>query len=91
MSKLKPTCTCGEGPDIILSNEGETYILYDDPQKCGFSHGCSFRGSFDLNLQEAIKLRNELNMVILQVKELKQWEDEYFYKEEQEEQDEVNR
>lgn len=81
MGELKPTCTWGDGPDIILENKGETYILYDDTQKCGFSHGCSFKGSFDLTLEEAIELRNNLNMVILQVKELKECTNEYFNRE----------
>jgi len=76
---LKPTVTWGEGPDIILDNEESPYILYDDPvRKDRFTHGISMKGSFDLSLKEAIELRNNLNMAIMQIEKLEQSVEDYF-------------
>lgn len=76
---LKVSVTWGDGPDMLLINEGEHYILYDDPTlKDRWTHGVSFQGSFDLNLKEVKKLYNDLGMAMCHVEELYQAESDYF-------------
>ena len=77
--KLKVSVTWGNGPDMLLVNEEKSYMLYDDlnwDYNC--THGMSFEGSFELTLQEAIDLRNQLNMAIERVESLEQSVKDYF-------------
>lgn len=77
--KITAHCTWGDGPDIILDNNGKSYILYDDPDmKDKFIHGISHKGSFDLSLQEAIELRNSLNIAIMNVEKIEKSVNDYF-------------
>lgn len=79
MGKLEASCQWGIGPDILLINKNKPYLLYNDPvMKNRYSHGCSFEGSMELTLQEAIILRDRLDMAIHQVQELEQTARDYF-------------
>lgn len=71
--KLEAVCTWGDGPDILINNDGFPYMLYEDPSmKERAKHGFSFKGSFDLNLVQAKQLFASLGTAIRQVEELEQ-------------------
>jgi hypothetical protein len=77
--KLKVSVTWGDGPDMLLVNEEKSYMLYDELNwSSRFTHGESFKGSFELTLQEAVDLRNQLNMAIQSVESLEQSVKDYF-------------
>jgi len=62
---MRATCTWGDGPDVILTIDGERFILYEDPQhieptKGDFKHGFVRKGSTDLTADEAEALGHQL-------------------------------
>ena len=76
--KLKATCTWGDGPDVLLVNEGKLYMLYDDPSiKDKAIHGYSLNGSICLTKEEAYKLANDLIMAAKNAEELEECANEY--------------
>lgn len=53
-------CTWGDGPDVLLVNEGGGYLLHEGPDKSRWAHGLSACGSADLTIEEACRLIDEL-------------------------------
>lgn len=81
--ELKVSVTWGDGPDMLLVNEGEHYILHDDPTlKDRWKHGVSFQGSFDLSVAKAKRLVGDLKIAIAHVEELEIMAKDYFEEEE---------
>lgn len=59
--KISVTCGWGEGIDVLLTNKGQWYIIYDEPtEKDRFSHGVSKNGSIGLTRQDARELAYNL-------------------------------
>jgi hypothetical protein len=61
----KATCTWGDGPDVLLTIENDTFILYEDPKHLlpphgDYAHGYVTRGSMDLTIDEALALSIQL-------------------------------
>jgi hypothetical protein len=75
--KVTASCTWGEGPDVLLINQGAEYMLYKDPH--GFKHGVhgfSSEGSVHLTAAEAKALAGDLLMAAGQAEGLdKSYED----------------
>ena len=78
IGKLRPECTWGDGPDVLLINEGQYYMLYDDPDKERTVHGISYQGSFCLNKEEARRLAYDLLRCVSKVGEMEQQAKDYF-------------
>lgn len=71
--RLKAGCTWGDGPDVMLVNEGKGYVLHEKVVwRNRFTHGVSFEGSMDLTAKEAEILAMELLEVARQVRELEE-------------------
>ena len=65
MSRIKVSCTWGEGPDVLVTFEDHPFILYEDakndpPPRGQWRHGYVSMGSFDMTADEAIKLSYQL-------------------------------
>jgi hypothetical protein len=68
---INAICTWGEGPDIILTNSGSSYVLYENVTMSGrWRHGESHKGSIELTVDEAQALVNDLLHAIAYWKEL---------------------
>jgi hypothetical protein len=71
MSKIKAECTCGDGPDVLLIDDGEPCMLYEAPTKLNKAkYGYVERCSTCLSSDEAKKLANELLMAANRADEL---------------------
>ena len=62
---IEVSCTCGNGPDVLVVFDGMPFICYEDPKndpppRGQWKHGYVNEGSFDLSQDEARKLANEL-------------------------------
>lgn len=58
---MRATCCWGEGIDVLLVNDGNFYMLYDEPShKDRCTHGISKEGSIELTRTQARKLANSL-------------------------------
>ena len=62
---MNVSCTWGDGPDILLSLEGKTLILLEEPQRThppqgSYQHGFVTKGSTDLTADEAFDLGTAL-------------------------------
>ena len=53
-----------EGPDILLSANDKTILLFDEVDKSGFTHGVCKKWQLDLSVEDARKLRDELSIKI---------------------------
>ena len=61
---LRAVCAWGDGPDVLLANEGELYFMYNYHKN----------GSFDLTAEETEDLGRELLEAARQAKELeREW------------------
>lgn len=68
---MKAQCTWGDGPDIVLSLEGTSLVLLENPSKFNhFKRGVVSAGSLDLTVSEAKQLRYELDCAIQMVEDL---------------------
>jgi len=62
---MRAICTWGDGPDVMLTIDGERFILYEDvkydePPKGDCVHGHVNKGSMDLTANEAQALGYQL-------------------------------
>lgn len=69
------TCTWGEGPDVLLSFNGDRFILYEDPKhdkapRGDYRHGHVTNGSMDLTAEEAEELGMQLIHAAREAREL---------------------
>jgi len=72
---IKVECTWGDGPDVMVEFSGKPFILYEGPRnppppKGSFIHGFVENGSFDLTINEAEDLVNDLLGAIRHAKSL---------------------
>lgn len=75
---MEVECTWAEGPDIIVSLNGHSVILYENPKDSNFEHGIINKGSFDLTKKEAYILAYQLIKAANQATELEDSAREYF-------------
>lgn len=69
--RLKAVCTWGDGPDVLLVNEGKDYMLYGQvTMRNRYLYGVSHQGSLDLTANEAEGLGRELLEAARQVKDM---------------------
>lgn len=68
---MKAQCTWGDGPDIVLSLEGTSLVLLENPSKFNhFKRGVVSAGSADLTVSEAKQLCYELACAIQECEQL---------------------
>jgi hypothetical protein len=71
MSKIKAECTWGDGPDVLLIDDGEPCMLYEAPTKLNEAkYGYVEKWSMYLSSDQAKKLANELIMAAARADEL---------------------
>jgi hypothetical protein len=77
--RIDATCGWGEGMDVLLTNKGMWYMLYDEPSnKDRAMHGFSKSGSFELTKEQARQLAQDLIMAANTCDELDRSVDLYF-------------
>lgn len=58
---MKVECTWGPGPDVVLSLEGTSLVLGENPNSLQrWSHGIIREGEIDLTANQAFELGNAL-------------------------------
>lgn len=70
---MRAVCAWGEGPDVLVVLEGTPIVIYENPY--GFErweHGVVSKGSFDLNMKEALALAYSLIEATKQAIELEE-------------------
>ncbi len=77
MSRIKASCTWGDGPDVLVSFENHPFILHegpknDPPPRGQWFHGYVSVGSFDLTADQAIKLSYQLKAAARTARKLDQ-------------------
>ena len=75
MSRIKVSCTWGDGPDVLITFENHPFILYEDakndsPPKGQWKHGYVSMVSFDMTAAQAEKLSYELRAAARTAKKL---------------------
>ena len=58
--------------DLILTLEGTRLVLYEDPDKSAYVHGCVTMGSIAMTCDEAEELINKLRLAINETKRIDQ-------------------
>ena len=67
--RITASCTWGDGPDVLLVNDGKGYVIYRVKED-GYMSGVSSQGSMDLTAAEAEILAHELLEAVRQVRDL---------------------
>ena len=68
---MKAECTWGDGPDVLITLEGTSLVLYEKPsQLLSWQHGAVSEGSLDLTVSEAKQLCYELACAIQKCEQL---------------------
>jgi hypothetical protein len=83
--RIDVVCGWGECIDVLITNRGQPYMLYEEPS--GHEHakyGISRNGSIELNRHEARSLAYHLLLAAQQCDDLDRSAEEYFEKEEKE-------
>lgn len=61
MKDIRAVCTWGCGPDVLVSVDGRTFLLFEDPTDFNhWTHGVIRKGQLDFTADEAIEFANEL-------------------------------
>jgi hypothetical protein len=80
--RIDVDCGWGEGIDVLLTNKGIWYMLYDEPSdKDRATHGFSKSGSMELTRKQARQLASDLIRMADACDELDASVEEYFEKE----------
>ena len=69
------SCTWGDGPDVLVTLDGQAFICYEDPKndpppRGQWVHGYVTKGSFDLTRNQALELAAQLFRAAGQAKDM---------------------
>ena len=78
MSNFKASCTWGDGPDVLLVNDGKGYLIYEEPETITHQERQSFYGSACLSAKEAEDLAYSLLAAAAYAREMDRSVEEYF-------------